>query len=29
MTPKTVLVMLDPVSIPRLEGISRFAREHA
>jgi len=29
MQPKSVLVLLDPVSIPRLEGISRFAREHA
>lgn len=28
MKPKAVLVMLDPLSLPRLEAISAYAREH-
>ena len=28
MKPPSVLVMMEPVSLPRLEGIARYAREH-
>lgn len=28
MKPKSVLLMLQPISLPRLEGIARYAREH-